>query len=136
VFVGLENCDPELNVDLSGTEITGECTIYLNCEQCSTQLKEAACDVYVDVAEHFENVDESDEFEISQEDATETDWYVGRKGAPMRYQKHYWGADLEFVVQRTRSEEYLEQHPGTDDTDEVTISERVGEPGSCFEEVY
>ena len=133
-FVGLENEDPEIDTSISGTSIEGTVTINLNCAECGTQLLTAECEVSIDLEDHFSDIKHDDEFEVTSESADPTDWHDGKPTTPIRYRRHFWGAEIELVVERTRSEHCLKENPDEVEKDDVTISEQVGEQASSFEE--
>ena len=144
-FVSLEpeevECD-DLEVEDHGNgsgEITGSVRLVLNCAECSTEMKEAYPDVCISFEhectdEINEDFDEGDtKYEIESAEGEPTDWMQthDRSGkpikGPMRYRKHFYGADLNINVNCLRC----------GDSFEVVTSEaeRPYEQASGFDEL-
>ena len=103
-FVGFEQAEPELEVALDGKTISGSVRLVLLCAECSQELMDAELDVDIDVDHSCEKgKDKEPDLELDGESADNTDRYEDkdRHGRPiksMRYQKHFYGADLTFDV--------------------------------------
>lgn len=105
-FVGNEQADPELNLEVSLNEdksatVTGDVRMVLTCADCSTELAEANSDVeveleHIDIAEGTEH-----DVEIESESAESTDRYDGKPNTPSRYRRHYYGASISGTVKCT-----------------------------------
>lgn len=105
-FVGLEAAEPEPDqVEIQSAspvnqetgeqsiEVGGQVRLVLNCSDCGTEMAEANPDVEADFEFVHANPGCGGEVEIGDIDSMETDDYRP-PGRPMRYQKHYYGADL------------------------------------------
>lgn len=100
-FPPVEQGDPELNIDIEDVDgksgrITGDIRLVLNSGCCGDEIAESNQEVPDEATfEHpVSSDDEKHEVTIESESADATDRYEGRKGAPIRYQKHYYGADV------------------------------------------
>lgn len=110
-FVGLEQGDSEvmLNVDvLASAEdmIEGEVRLVLNCADCGTEMAEATASFEAAInpldkekkeKPHKWKADCS--VDVSEDGAEASDRYDGKPGTPMRYQRHYYGADVTLALE-------------------------------------
>ena len=127
--------EPEIeSEEISGTELSGEVRVVLDCAECGTELKESSMEYEVEF-EHDcalgelgedENID--DQFEIG---STSTAFSKRRQtkdrhGKPItnpRYQRTYYGAEITTTIKCTRCEE------------EFDMDTKVEEMASSFEEL-
>lgn len=67
-FVGMENGDPEANMDFTGGTISGDVRLTRNCAECSTELKDYTYSIeqQVDVPEGHEG--EGHDLELEHDD--------------------------------------------------------------------
>ena len=150
----VELSDPEFDLNVTndgsgGAEISGTVELRLESSCCSEEVATASVEVdgtiEADQFEHLETCDywgEPDKeggerelkdadvgFDTSDESAEPDDWYEGtdpKTGKPysMRYQRHYYGANVTVGV--------VCDSCGAS----ATFEERVGEQASSFEEAY
>lgn len=84
-----------------GGQVTGSIRIVLKCADCGNELKDAELD-YEATFEHTckkRKKKQEPEFEVDGEpDFTSTDRYDGKPGTPMRYRRHYYGAEISGIV--------------------------------------
>ena len=108
-FVGLEQGDLEVTVNedtlLSAEDvIEGEVRLVLNCADCgidmaeTTQQFEAKIDPPSDEEKPHE-WKKGCSVEVSEDGAEPSDRYDGKPGTPMRYQRHYYGADVTLALE-------------------------------------
>ena len=134
-FVSLEQEEPEVNsveIESAGEiedgaqelEINADVRLALNCGECGGEMKEANLDATETVQfTHADDCDaELDDLEIEEDGAEATDDYRPQ-GRPMRYQKHYYGADVNVRVKCNKCE--------AEDTFTVKVEEQAG----AFEEL-
>lgn len=99
-FVGNEQQEPELNIEVSGTvekndgggygpvNITGDCRLSLACSDCGTELSEYSADIDFDV-DMAHNPQLDHDVTLENEEANSTDRYgKGRRAA------HFYGAEI------------------------------------------
>jgi hypothetical protein len=103
-FVGQELKDPEadsleanLSLDDKGkpeeeVEVTGNVRLVLTCADCSNELAETNQDLSIMVKLAHQEAD-THEVEIEDEEISGIDRYDG-EGRPMRYRRHYYGAEV------------------------------------------
>lgn len=98
-FVGIELADVEtgnLSADLNdelNVVVSGELELNLNCTECGTTLSQVTANVEEDAPFTHEKADDHvlDNVEFTAES---TDRYDGKPGAPMRYRRHFYGAEV------------------------------------------
>ena len=110
--------EPQVEVsssDVQGETVTGSVRIVLCCADCNEELKDAELDFEMTIEHECPKAKKDDEPEFELEgdvDATATDRYQDkdRHGKPiksMRYQKHFYGAELTATVKCTKCEEII-----------------------------
>ena len=129
-FVSLEQEEPEVNsveIESAGDiedgvqelEVTADVRLVLNCGECGGEMKEANLDATETV--QFTHADdceaEEGDLEIEEDGAENMDDYRPA-GRPMRYQKHYYGADVTVRVKCNKCE--------AEDTFTVKVEEQAG----------
>jgi hypothetical protein len=107
-FVGQEPEEPEAELEVAradGTDtckeitVAGQVTVSVNCAECGTQLKQASFDVEESITlTDDKHCGEEHDLEVEVDSCEATEEYKGRKGAPARYQKHYYGFQLSYSV--------------------------------------
>ena len=108
-FVGLEQGDPEVTVNsdmLTSLEdlIEGDVRLVLNCADCGSEMAEATVQFEAAVnppgekeTPHKWKKDCS--VDVSEDGAEPIDRYDGKPGTPMRYQRHWYGADVTLTLE-------------------------------------
>lgn len=92
LFVGVELADPEMSLDVSDGEVTGEVRLVLCCAECGTELSETSADVQMEF-EHPEN--EKHSVGIHEENAEPQDYYEGKgRGA-----RHFYAAEVSVALE-------------------------------------
>jgi hypothetical protein len=91
--------EPEIEAqepDIDGSTLTGQVRIVLKCSDCGNELKDAELDYEIEI-EHDckKRKKKNPEYEVCGEpDCSGTDRYDGKPGTPMRYRRHYYGAEV------------------------------------------
>lgn len=131
-FCSLEQDDDvdmgEVQIDSDSGEVTGNIRLVLKSQCCGEEIREANVEISDCQWEHTceegkisKDWNEGDEqFEIEDSSGEVSDRYTE---GPIRYAKHYWGADLTIEVKCNKCGE---SH---------TLETRVEEQGSCFEDL-
>jgi len=86
-FVGVELQEPELDLDVNGTEVAGECRLVLACVNCATELAESEQEVSIEFDHEHEDGGQP---EVEIEDYTAMLTERGTRG-----HKKYYGAEIE-----------------------------------------
>lgn len=104
-FVSFDSdVEPEIDVDVSGTEVVGSVRIVNNCGECGTELKEASFDIseeILDATDHATNCDGELSVEVDMAERTDRLENKTRSGKLIkhaRYMKHLYGAQANLKV--------------------------------------
>lgn len=137
-FVGLEMAEPGVeSIEISSfgeidketgkqeLEFSGEVRLVLECAECSGEMKEVICSFdNVIIFEHEPGCKATEEDVEIEEDGIESTEDSRPPGAPSRFQKHFYGADVNIRIWCPKCE-------NTMDTTAV-----VEEQASNFEEMF
>lgn len=123
-FVSLDSdIDPDVRVEVDENgSVSGTVTIVNQCGECSTDMQTAEFEIDMDFSDEYDThltacgkdtKKEDHELEVVFE-PTRTDHYQkkDKNGKPIksaRYQKHFYGAEGEVIVQCKCGEEFREQ---------------------------
>jgi len=98
-FASIEQGEPELNIDLEEADenkgrVTGDVRLVLNSACCGDEIAESTQDVEAEFDHPISSDDGKHEVTIESESADATDRFDGKEGTPMRFRRHYYGADI------------------------------------------
>lgn len=102
-----DTVEPEVNVDMDDTTITGIVRIVLTCAECGTELRQAAFDIDLDLGEFGETHDGSEEHELEVDcesvELTSRQQTTDANGKPItaRARKTFYGYSAELTVKRS-----------------------------------
>lgn len=120
-FCGIEQAEPEIDLSIEGSSVSGNLELELTSECCGDTVKTATVEVDFEI-EHDCKKSDDPEFELSDEQAEADDRYEGRPGAPARYRRHFYGANVTATA----------TCDGCDET--IELAGWFGEQASSFED--
>lgn len=118
-FVSFEQQDPEIDVEVNGTQVEGSVRLVLSCAECGGELKEANIDFTEDIEHTCKSEGDDADYVLLDAGGEVTDRFEG-KG---RYARHFYGADITVGV---RCEDCKK---------EFSVEFSVEEQASAFEEL-